>query len=82
MGATRIVAVNVLALAPSRLAGWAVRRFRTLAPAPPAAPAELEVIVISPSRPLGSLREAVFWSRDAVERCLEMGEQDAAQVAL
>jgi NTE family protein len=82
MGATRIVAVNVLALAPSRLAGWAVRRFRTLAPAPPAAPAELEVIVISPSRPLGSLREAVFWSRDAVERCLEMGEHDAAQVAL
>jgi len=40
------------------------------------------VIVISPSRPLGSLREAVFWSRDAVERCLEMGEHDAAQVAL
>lgn len=82
MGATRILAVNVLSRTPSRLAGWAVRGFRALAPRPPAAPANIEVLTISPSRQLGRLREAVFWRREAVERCLEMGEQDAARVVL
>ncbi|MGC9972281.1 MAG: patatin-like phospholipase family protein [Bryobacteraceae bacterium] len=77
MGATRIVAVNVLARAPSRLAGWAVRGFRTLAPGLPATPAEVKVCTISPSRPMGRLRDTVFWRREAVERWIEMGEEDA-----
>jgi NTE family protein len=79
MGATRIVAVNVLARAPSRLVGWAIRGFRALAPGLPATPAEVEVCTISPSRPMGRLRDTVFWRREAVERWIRMGEQDATR---
>jgi len=79
MGATRIVAVNVLARAPSRVAGWAVRGFQALAPGSPPTPGEVEVCTISPSQPLGRLRDAVFWRREAVERAIEMGEEDATR---
>lgn len=77
MGATHIVAVNVLARAPSRLAAFAVRGFRALAPGLPATPPEIKLCTISPSRSLGRLRDTVFWRREAVERCIEMGEADA-----
>ncbi|HOL71686.1 MAG TPA: patatin-like phospholipase family protein [Bryobacteraceae bacterium] len=79
MGATRIVAINVLAYPPSRLAGWAVRAFRALAPRPPASPSGLQLSVIQPGGPLGRMRDALFWRRDAVERWILLGERQAAQ---
>ncbi|MGE5569612.1 MAG: patatin-like phospholipase family protein [Rhodospirillales bacterium] len=79
MGATRIVAINVLAYPPARLAGWAVRAFRALAPRPPVSPSGLHLSVIQPGRPLGALRDSLFWRREAVERWIFLGERQAAQ---
>lgn len=77
MGATRIVAINVLAYPPSRLAGWAVRAFRALAPRPPEIPPSVILCTIQPERPLGTICEALFWRRDTVDRWIALGEQQA-----
>ena len=69
MGATRAIAANVLTTLPFR----ALRR--VLPPPRPKGP--LEVVRIEPSIRLGPLRDAVRWSRDNVERWIELGERDA-----
>jgi NTE family protein len=69
MGATRAIAVNALTTLPFRAL------HRILRPFTPAA--ELEVVRIEPSEPLGSLRDAVLWSRANVERWIVQGERDA-----
>jgi len=69
MGATRVVAVNALNTLPFR----ALHRLlgqRRPAPGP-------RISLIEPSAPLGSLRDAVRWSRANVERWVEQGENDA-----
>jgi NTE family protein len=72
MGATRAIAVNALTTLP----------FRTLRRVlPPRHPgADLEIVRIEPSTPLGSLRDAVRWSRANVERWIEQGERDGNRV--
>jgi len=69
-GATRAIALNVLTTQPYRLV-------HALLPvrAPTAA---LDVVKLEPSTPLGSLKESVRWSRDAVARMIEQGERDAS----
>jgi len=79
MRASRVLAINVLAEPPSRVAGAFMRLFRALAPRLPATPADLEVHVLTPSRPLGSLRDAMLWRRAAVEDWVRLGEDDAAR---
>jgi NTE family protein len=69
MGATRVVAVNALNTQPFR----ALHRLlgqRRPAPAP-------QISLLEPSTPLGSLRDAVRWSRANIERWVEQGERDA-----
>jgi NTE family protein len=73
MGATRAIAVNALTTLPFRMLHQAMRGRR--------ASAALEVIRIEPSMRLGSLRDAVCWSRANVERWIEQGERDANRVA-
>jgi len=68
MGATRAIAVNALTTLPFRALH---RILRPLVPR-----AQLEVALIEPSAPLGSLRDAVAWSRANVERWIEQGERD------
>jgi NTE family protein len=78
MGATRIVAINALAYPPWRLAGWAIRAFRALVHHPPSIPPSVVVQTIQPERSLGTMREALFWRRDAIDRWIALGEQHAA----
>jgi NTE family protein len=73
MGATRAIAVNALTALPFRILHKAMRGRR--------ASAALEVIRIEPSTQLGSLRDAVCWSRANVERWIEQGARDANRVA-
>jgi predicted acylesterase/phospholipase RssA len=73
MGATRAIAVNALTTLPFRMLHKAMRG--------PRASTALEVIRIEPSTELGSLRDAVCWSRPNVERWIEQGERDANRVA-
>ncbi len=78
-GAATAIGVNVLARAPSRIAGAAVRAFRAVAPKPPSVPAAFPVRLIEPSEQLGTLREALVWKQAVVERCIRLGESDALQ---
>jgi predicted acylesterase/phospholipase RssA len=68
MGATRVIALNCLK-------DWPFRFFRAVLPIPEPS-RRLEIILIEPERPLASLRHAVRWSADYVERWIEQGERD------
>jgi NTE family protein len=77
MGATRVIAVNALPLMPSHPLGAALRAVRLLG-RKPAGVAGLDVVLISPGAPLGSIRDALTWSPESVRRWIERGEKDAA----
>ncbi len=71
MGATRAIAVNCLTTLPFRVLR-ALLRPRSAGPGFP-------VISIVPSEPLGSLRDALYWSRPNIERWIALGERDGEQ---
>jgi len=73
MGATRVIALNVLNTPIFRLLRRATR-------VPDPSPA-LQVIRLEPSERLGSLRDAVVWSAANIKRWIDLGERDANQVA-
>jgi predicted acylesterase/phospholipase RssA len=68
MGATHAIAVNCLIGRPWRMLRG-VLGSRDPSPA-------LKVISIVPSKSLGPVSHAVVWSRDRVERWIELGEHD------
>jgi predicted acylesterase/phospholipase RssA len=74
MGATRLVALQVLTTLPFR-AMRVVMRPRRPGPA-------VSVMQFEPSHPLGSLRDAAVWSSANIRRWIEMGESDARRASL
>jgi NTE family protein len=76
MGATRVIAVNVLPRTPSRTLRAALRVVRLFGRKPAAVPG-LEVVLVSPRTPLGSVRDALTWSPETVRRWIQQGEEDA-----
>jgi NTE family protein len=80
MGATRVIAVNVLPVMPSRPLRAAMRVIRFLGQKPPAI-AGLDVLRISPRAPLGSVRDALTWNPENVRKWILQGEDDAAASA-
>jgi hypothetical protein len=82
MGATRIVAINVLPDLPSFVVKNVVGIIRAAARyTPPALPASVEVIRITAPLGLGTAKDALYWKRENVRRWIEQGQQDA-QAAL
>lgn len=79
MGATRAVAVNALPFLPSRLMRAGVGVVRCVSPWLPS-PGSLEVITILPEGGLGSVSDAIRWSRDNALRMIERGAADARRV--
>ena len=71
MGATHAVALNCLTSLSFRMLRALLRPRRA---------AGLEVSLIEPEEPLGSLRDTVCWSKSNLERWIEMGERDAKRV--
>jgi NTE family protein len=71
MGADRAIGLNCLTLWPFRMVRKIVR--------PRRASAALDAVVIEPSRPLGSLKDSVFWNATNVERWIALGAEDAKQ---
>ena len=69
MGATRIVALQVLTTLPFRLLRLFMR--------PPRPGPAVPVMQFEPSTPLGSLRDAAVWSSDNIRRWIDLGERDA-----
>jgi NTE family protein len=68
LGATRAIAVNCLT-------GWPFRALRLIT-RPPVASPKLAVTTIQPPRPLGSVRDSVFWNATNIERWIARGFED------
>lgn len=82
MGATRMLAVNVLADPPSSLVRFAISSFRRIAPRQAGLPDAATAVVLTPSTRLGSLRDAVLWRKDHIARFIELGRSDAERLSL
>jgi NTE family protein len=68
LGATRAIGINCLT-------GWQFRALRWIT-RPPAASSKLAVTRIEPPRPLGSLRDAMFWNATNIEGWIARGFED------
>jgi predicted acylesterase/phospholipase RssA len=77
MGATRIVAVNLLPMRPPVIAA-AARALRWYCGwRPDAGAAAVRLLEIAPAARLGDIRESMYWSRDNAERWIARGRADA-----
>lgn len=79
MGAARAIAVNALPFLPSRMMRAGVGVVRKLSPRLPAA-GSLDVVMIVPEGGLGTVSDAIRWSRDNVARMIDRGAADARRV--
>jgi predicted acylesterase/phospholipase RssA len=78
IGATRIIAIDSLPDVGRwwlRLGTAAVSLFKRRRDCP----RDIEVMLISPSQPLGDANAAVFWKRENIERWIELGMRDTAR---
>ena len=75
MGADRVIALDALPLLPSRVLRSGVGMLRRVRNAPATPPCTLVRLV--PLRPLGRLRDAIYWKRDNAARWMEQGQHDA-----
>jgi predicted acylesterase/phospholipase RssA len=82
LGATRIVALNALPEVPSVLLQPLVKGFRACFGHRPPLPSAVNLTILAPSRPLGSLRDALYWKQTNIERWIEQGAADAACLAI
>jgi predicted acylesterase/phospholipase RssA len=78
MGAERVVAVDALPKLPSPVLRAAVRMVQRIAPRVPAA-VPARIVRIGRDTPLGSVRDALYWSPANVERWMAWGADDAAR---
>ncbi len=76
MGATRIVAVNVLVERPwfIRASVKAARRYSRYKPD---VDPGIEIITIQPGKALGAASDSMYWNRDRASRWIELGKKDA-----
>lgn len=83
LGATHIVAFHPLwPSVTSLIPKWTVRGFRTVFGHNPPLPEGIDVVMLKPPRPLGSIGDALHWRRDNIERWLEQGDQAARNISL
>jgi len=82
LGATHIVALHALPEVPSTLLRPFVKGFRALAGHNPPLPQGVELTLISTGSPIGSIRDALYWKRENVERWLEQGYLAAKNISL
>lgn len=79
LGATRIVAVNVMNRRPAAVRA-AVRTLQACSDYSRRGCENVEVLEISPSERLGTYRDTMYWSESNVRRWLELGRSDAHKV--
>ena len=78
LGATRIIALNVLPEFPSPLLRPFAKAFRFCFGHNPRVPPGIELTTLIPRRTLGSLHEAISWDPANAARWIEQGATDAA----
>jgi predicted acylesterase/phospholipase RssA len=81
MGATDIIAINVLPRLPGSLLQGAVRLFRRVAPKPPTVPEGCRIRLLQPKTGLGNIRESIQWSESNARKWIEAGREDASVLA-
>lgn len=79
LGATRIVALHVLAEIPSSIWKPIVKGFRAIAGPHPPVPPEIDFLLLKPEGSLGTAWEAIRWNRANVDRWLERGRTGAIE---
>ncbi len=67
-GATHVVAIDIWKVGLARLQRFLPRR---------KAPADVEVTLLTPSQPLGSALDSLFWNRRQVDEWMALGASDA-----
>jgi predicted acylesterase/phospholipase RssA len=82
LGATRIVALNALPDVPLALLKPLVKGFRACFGHRPPLPSGVNLTILAPSRPLGSLHDALYWKQTNIERWIEQGAADAANLGI
>ncbi len=75
-GASRAIGLLSMPRLPSAVGRALLRVFRGLAPAPPVTRQVAEARILTPSEPMGSLSDLLFWRRDNIERWLALGRRD------
>ena len=85
MGATEILAINVLPPAPGSVWFNCVRAIRKILPKPPAAAPDIaapdiNVTLLEPARHLGTPRESIYWSQANSARWIEQGRREAEAI--
>jgi len=80
LGATRILALNALPEIPSALLKPFVKAFRACFGHKPPLPPGVELTTLVPSRTLGSMYNALHWKQENIERWIEQGAADAADL--
>jgi NTE family protein len=76
MGATRTIAINALPLLPSRVLRGLAQTVRWLSREKKSA-GGIDVSVLAPERPLGTISESTRWNRETLQRWIEAGADDA-----
>lgn len=82
LGATHIIALHALPEIPSAWLKPFVTGFRGVAGHNPPLPPGVELTLIKTPRPLGSMRDALRWKRENVERWMEHGYQAAKNISI
>lgn len=77
LGATRIVAMNVLPQVPSKALAPLVKGFRCVFGYRPALPPDVELTTLLPESTLGSMKDALVWDQNNVDRWIEEGARAA-----
>lgn len=76
MGATRAIAIHALPMLPSRVLRGLAQTVRWLSREKKSA-CGMDVSVLAPERPLGSIGESTRWNRETIQRWIEAGAADA-----
>jgi predicted acylesterase/phospholipase RssA len=82
LGATRIIGVHALPEIPSTLLKPFVKGFRHVFGHHPALPRGVELITIEPVEKLGSVRDALTWKRENVERWIAQGQDQGKNISI
>jgi predicted acylesterase/phospholipase RssA len=82
LGATQILAIHALPEIPSSVLKPFVKGFRMVFGHHPPLPPGVQLVTIEPDGPLGSVRDALEWKRENIERWLAQGEETAKNISI
>jgi predicted acylesterase/phospholipase RssA len=82
LGATEILAIHALPEIPSTVLKPFVAGFRHLFGHHPPLPEGVSLVTVEPEGPLGSVRAALNWKRENIDRWLALGDESAKNISI